>query len=219
MKFFNLDTPIMQKITKYASIVIMNAWWFLCCVPIFTIGASTAAMYTVLFEIRENGTATTGEFFRAFRDNFKKATLLWLILLGTLLLLAGSYWAAVCVEADMIRMGLAAIACSLFFLWLLAGNLVFPLTAYFENTVKNTLKNAVLIALRYIRKSIPCCALAILPVIIYCLSPDLFIRMLFIWLFVLAGLIAYVKTGALKPLFQEISPREEESGDTETQEG
>ena len=218
MKFFDLDTPFMQKVTKYTSLVIMNTWWFLCCLPIVTIGASTAAMYAVTFEIRENGSATTGEFFRAFRDNFKKGTLLWLALLGSAVLLALCYLAVILVANAMVRAVLAALVSGLFLLWLLAAILVFPLTAYFENTVINTLHNAVLIALRYMRRVLPCGALTILPPIFYILAPDFFVRILILWVFIFAGLIVYLKSKPILSVFREISGEDEEETDEEARE-
>ena len=208
MKFFSLDTPIMQKLNKYACLIIMNILWVLCSLPVFTIGASTAAMYSVLFKLRENDSASPAEFFQAFKDSFKHATLIWLTVLGSLLLLGSAYWGTLYVELDVLRLILVLIVAALALIWFLAGLLVFPLTAYFENSVKNTLKNAVLVALRYIRKMIPCAALTILPVLIADLDLELFLRLLFLWLCVLSGLIAYIKSGLILKIFEDLSPKE-----------
>ena len=43
----NPDNPVMQFITKIVTTVYLNILWFLCCLPIFTAGAATTALYYV----------------------------------------------------------------------------------------------------------------------------------------------------------------------------
>ena len=54
----------------------------LCCLPVVTVGASLAAMHKVTQAMaldEDNGIVKT--FFRGFRENFKQATALWLMML------------------------------------------------------------------------------------------------------------------------------------------
>ena len=44
---FNLDGPLMQLINKVVYSVYLNILWFICCIPIVTIGASTTALFYV----------------------------------------------------------------------------------------------------------------------------------------------------------------------------
>ena len=78
---FNIESPFMQLLTRVGDLIIVNVLYLLCCVPIVTIGAATAALHKVGQAIvydTDNGIAKT--FFRAFRDNFKQATALWLMM-------------------------------------------------------------------------------------------------------------------------------------------
>ena len=82
-KLFHYDSPFIKWVNRMGRIVILNILWVLCCIPILTIGASTTAMYRVAMALaeRKEDVSVTGDFFRAFRSNFKPATLVWLILL------------------------------------------------------------------------------------------------------------------------------------------
>ena len=56
--------------------------WALCSVPVITMGAATAALNRVAQNwMRNRSDCTLQEFFRAFKENFKGATVIWLILL------------------------------------------------------------------------------------------------------------------------------------------
>ncbi|MBE6960413.1 MAG: DUF624 domain-containing protein [Ruminococcaceae bacterium] len=72
--------------------IILNFWTLLCCVPVVTIGASMAAMHDVLIRKKRNEFYTiTGSFFRAFKNNFRHATVTWLIFVGVFLFLWWDY--------------------------------------------------------------------------------------------------------------------------------
>ncbi len=51
---FNLDGPLMQLINKVVYSVYLNILWFICCIPIVTIGASTTALFYVTLKIAKN---------------------------------------------------------------------------------------------------------------------------------------------------------------------
>ena len=51
MKFFNYDSPFWSFMSRIADLVIVNILWLVFCIPVFTIGASTAAMYRVTLNL------------------------------------------------------------------------------------------------------------------------------------------------------------------------
>ena len=79
---FDLDNPVMRFLSRVADIMILNLLFILCSIPVFTTGASLSALYYCLFKMKEG---TEGylvrKFFHSFRENFKQATLMWLIML------------------------------------------------------------------------------------------------------------------------------------------
>lgn len=67
----------------FADLCIVSAYWLICCIPIATIGASSAALYhTVVRVIRDEKDTLTRTFFSAFRDNLKQGLFLSLIFAG-----------------------------------------------------------------------------------------------------------------------------------------
>ena len=83
MRLFSYDSKFSQIMLKLCYGCYLNLLWMVCSLPVFTAGAATAALYDVTLRIvREEDPPLTTRFFRAFRENFRQATVLWLILLG-----------------------------------------------------------------------------------------------------------------------------------------
>ena len=77
MSFFSLDSKFMQALSRIADLILLNLVFLVTCIPIFTIGAASAALYSVAFRLgteREEGVFRC--YFRAFRNNFKQGTIL-----------------------------------------------------------------------------------------------------------------------------------------------
>ena len=73
----NPDNPVMQFITKIVTTVYLNILWFLCCLPIFTAGAATTALYYVTLKMVKNEEGNiTKAFFHSFKENFKQGTIM-----------------------------------------------------------------------------------------------------------------------------------------------
>ena len=90
MKFFSYESKFGQILLKLCYSCYLNLLWFVCCLPIVTIGASTAALYYCTLKIADDEhTHMAPMFFRAFKENFRQATVLWLILLAVGILLGG----------------------------------------------------------------------------------------------------------------------------------
>ena len=157
MKFFSYDSPVSQILLKLSWSCYLNLLWLLCSLPVFTIGASTTALYAVTLKIAaEKEGNLTVQFFRAFRDNFRQATVLWLILLC-----AGGALAAdgyILYHLFQSTQGAAAVLWTLISALVIAASVaygiiliyVFPLTASVYNTNGAMLKNALFIGLRYL---------------------------------------------------------------------
>ena len=92
MKFLNLDSPLMQGLGKMADLMWLNVLTLICCLPIVTIGASLTAMNYMALKIARNEECyITRGFFKSFKENFRQATVIWLIFLVVILILAGDF--------------------------------------------------------------------------------------------------------------------------------
>lgn len=81
-EFFSPDNVFFRKIRKVCEIVELSVLWVICSLPIITIGASTAGLYyAIVKSIRRDRSYPVKEFFKGFKSNFVKSTILWLVLI------------------------------------------------------------------------------------------------------------------------------------------
>lgn len=167
MGIFSYDGKVFHLLRRMTDFLCLGFLTLICCIPIVTIGASVAAMYAMAFKLVRHEECYVGrQFFRAFRENFKKATILWLILAVVGLLFYVDFRILDVVELqneDILRKGLFVIlvVCAVI------GSYFLPLQSYFENTVKNTVKNACIMGIAN-----PVYSLII---IILCFAPSLLV--------------------------------------------
>ena len=157
MKFFSYDSKFGQLFLRLAYGCCLNVLWFICCLPIVTIGASTTALYYTSFKIAKNeGSYITTMFFRSFKQNFKQATVIWMIMLVTGILLGvDGYLIA---HLRTAATGNMAVMWTLLLAMIIAGSIlyaivlmyVFPLLSLVSNTTAAMFKNAFLIGTHYL---------------------------------------------------------------------
>lgn len=80
--FFNLDAPIWVFMGEVADVIILALLWWVCCLGIITMGASTTALYYVLGKkARKETTYVAKDFFKSFSQNFRQSIPLSIILI------------------------------------------------------------------------------------------------------------------------------------------
>ena len=78
-----INNSVIDGINRIVDSVILCFLFLLCSIPIFTIGASTTALYYTMLKVVQNDRSyISKEFFSCFKKNFKQSTLVWLMLLG-----------------------------------------------------------------------------------------------------------------------------------------
>ena len=79
---FSVENPVMQYIIKAFDCMCLSVLWMLFSLPVITAGASATAWYaTVYHYIRKDEGHLWRTFWGAFRENLKRSTLLWLVVL------------------------------------------------------------------------------------------------------------------------------------------
>lgn len=144
-KFFNIDSPLMRFLTKLADLMILNILFLITCLPVVTIGAAWTSLYYVAMKmVRDEEGGIVRSYFHAFRLNFRQATLLWLGVLGIAVILVLDLLILARIDSPIaaaMNMGIGIIAILIF----LVLQYLFPLLARFEAGTVQTLKNAVLL--------------------------------------------------------------------------
>lgn len=205
-----MDSKFMQAMSRLCDLILLNIVFLVTCVPIFTIGAASTALYNVCFRIgteREEGIFRC--YFRAFRSNFKQGTLLFLVLLIPFLLLIFSlnFYSAL----DGIPHLLTYLCTALLVVMVLIYSYVFPLLSQFSNTVKGTLKNALLLSIGYLPRSIAMAVLNVLPLAILYFQTLFFFQMGVVWFLLYFSAAAYLNVMILRKIFAPYQNTEEES--------
>ncbi len=214
---FKEDSHFMLMIRRFFSLVSLNIVWFICCIPLVTIGASTVALYTAIIAMRKDNlkegeeTVVLPLFFKTFKKEFKQSTVLTLILFACILMCIADIW---CAFGFTIAMpDIVKYLCFLpAVLYALISVYVFPLQAKFSNTVAMTLKNAVLIALSNMHVSISVAVVNLVPLLFFMMYPALFVETSIIWIVGGTSAIAWLSWLMLDRVFEKyIEPEQEEN--------
>jgi uncharacterized membrane protein YesL len=76
----SIDSLVYDMLQKFYYLLVLNFLWLIFSLPLFTIGASTTALYYVIAKIyRDEHTYIFKDFWKSFKLNFKKSTIIWCI--------------------------------------------------------------------------------------------------------------------------------------------
>ena len=159
---FSADSPLMRGLTRLADIMILNLIFIVTSIPLVTLGASlTALNFTAMRIATGECNSVVEDYFRSFRQNFRQATIIGLLLA----LFAGALaaWYAVIPTlgfGNIAEFVLLAIWYVIAFNFAVAVLFLFPYLANFEGSTRDVLRNARLLSWRH-----PFTALAALAVI------------------------------------------------------
>ncbi len=210
-RFFDMDSGLMRFLTRLADLMILNLLFLLTCIPIFTIGASCTAMYYVTLKmVRDEDAYIARSYFRSFRQNFKQATLMWLIVLAFLVVVVLDFLilhASKGTMASVMRVGV--IAASVF-----AGMVLtylFPVLARFYNNIRRTFLNAFLMSIRHLPQTIIMMAIPVAAVLLTLINNFTFQYGILMWILLGFSVIALAKSWFLVRIFDHYMPKEEDA--------
>lgn len=203
-KFFSDSNPVIRGLTKLADLMWLNALFIITSLPVFTIGAAASALYYESMRVVQGEESyLTRDFLKAFKSNFKKATAVWIA--SAFLLTLFGYTFYVLGTSDLsyahVAMGILGIPIILIAFMLLY---VFPIMSKFENTLMNTVINALLISLAQFPKTILMLAFSAVPILLVLSSWNWFP------LLILGGfsIVAYVNGSFMNKIFEKIQEKD-----------
>ncbi len=194
------DSKFMVFCGKLVELTRVNLLWLLCCLPVFTIGASTTAMLTCLYAYREGEPCGSKVFFAAFRKHFGKATILWLLIAFFGAMLAMDY-AIVAYLQFPGQMAVIVLICFCAFALILVAGMIFPLLSQFPGRITEMVINAVLLCLANLPKMLLVTAMNLLPLLLFLLLPQVFILAGFLWLICGFSLMALYDIFVIEKIF------------------
>lgn len=182
------------------SLIVLNVLWLVCSLPVVTLGASCAALYQVLGKVIDGEDGHVARrFFRAWGENWKKATPVWLILLAV----RSVRVRPVCGPAERLVLWelLAVFALQLA---AMVMTFVFPLMARYENTWRNHMKNALLLAVGNLPRMLLIWAIWAVPVGVCVFLPEVGFYLSIVWVLVGYSSLSYVTALLLRPIFRKL---------------
>lgn len=204
-KIFDLDSPVMQFLSKMADLVWLNLLTIICCIPIITAGAAlTALHYSVLKMVKNEDGYLTRSYFKSFKQNFRQATVIWLILLVFAGIAATDIY-IIRQAQDQIPKAAGILMGTVGLFVIMISVYVFPVLARFENTIWNTIKNAALFSMITLPQTM-------IMVLLYCLPVLLVFFVRLFPLVVLFGFSvpAYLSAMMYARTFKRFEPEETE---------
>ena len=141
----------------------------------------------------------TRSFFKSFKTNFRQATLIWLLILLIAAVLGGDYYiitkSGIQFSSVLVVLIMAAavlVICTTLY--------VFPVLAKFDNTIMGTIRNAFIMSILQLPKTVVMFVMAFFPLIIYLVSLRL-IPIIFLFGF---SLPAYASAMLYNKFFQKL---------------
>ena len=181
-RLFSTDSPIMTALSSFADLMLVNLLMLLTSLPVATAGAAIAAGFCLTRSIGEGTLAhPVRSFFRAFRENFRQATLLWIPCLGLLAGLVWDIWLLQPLLSAQAYRGALVLLAGL--LVLVVGMWIYLLLLItgFENSLAAHVKNAMLLFFRELPLSVLLAAMNGLPFLLALVSPRIFLQTAVVW--------------------------------------
>lgn len=200
MKIFDLDSPLMNVLNKMADLMWLNILTMICCIPIITAGAAFTSMHYVALKIvRNEESYITRSFFKSFKTNFRQATIIWLLILLVAAVLGGDYY-IITKSGIQFSSVLVVLIMAAAVLVICAALYVFPVLAKFDNTVMGTIRNAFIMSILQLPKTVVIFVMSFFPLIVYLVSLRL-IPIIFLFGF---SLPAYASAMLYNKFFQKL---------------
>lgn len=206
--FLSPDSKFMQVVSRITDLVVLNLLFLLTCLPVFTVGAATASLYSVCFRVfRSREGSIVKSYFRAFRDNFKQGTGLWLLEL--LILVPGVIYFDTLWRMDSPVRYLFVVVFTVLLLTVFLRCWAFPWISQFRNDFPTVLRNALILSVSHLPRSVFLALLYLLPLGMLLLLPELFVQVSFLWFALYFSAAAYMGTAILWNVFKSFYPEED----------
>lgn len=207
---FRWDSPLMRVMMLITNLLCLNVLWLVCCLPVITAGAATTALYYVIFQyITKQDDGVVKPFFKAFKENFKNVTPVWV-----LHLMIG---AALGAEAFYLTQG-AQLWLRLAFGVLLVvyagiSAYLYPILARYNTTRKQAVFNSFALSTRHLLTTACLVILNSVPLVMILFLPEIFWKTVFLWTLGGFSLIAYLCGRMLMPVLRKYEPQSDADGE------
>lgn len=197
------DGKFVKVLNRIADLVGLNLLAILFCIPIITIGASITAVYGCIFRIQEKREGyLTKDFWKLFKECFRSSTIIYLVGVAVVAMLYLDYQ----IFATDSRLDILQVL-------VVAGGILvaeiftyaFPMESYFENSLKATVKNALLLGISNIPYTLLMLGINVFPFFLVARIPVTF----GIWFLIGISGGAWINSFFLKKIFSKVRIRKD----------
>lgn len=200
MKFLQYNSPFMTLFRKIVDYFLLGVLWVVASAPIITAGAATTAtLMTAELSVRDDEGKILKPFWKHFRAEFKKSTILWLIELPILAMLV--FYAIFLYQIKVhYLVGLVSyVLIVLIFMW---TQMWLAYESKFEDKIKTVMINSLRITLGNLGTSVLITLLDAITILLSCVFLIFFQPILL----VIPGIYIVCYTAILRKLFKRLLP-------------
>ena len=198
MKFFSIDSKFYQAMMSVGEMMILNCCWILASLPLVTIGAANAAMYTVMRQrVRDEGSGTIVPFFKAWWRNLKQGCLFWLVQVFMTASLGMTLFMTLPLFVKIIAGVFLTLATLVF-------SLIYPQLARYRNRWFPYVRNAVILLVLRLKGVLLNFLVVLSPLLLFLLMPVEFIQLGFIWIVIGVSVLFYLSAKVMLKVLQPL---------------
>lgn len=205
MKLFSIDGPLYNFFSRLLDMIKLNVLWFLFSLPVVTIGASTAAAFSVTLRmVDEREGYIAKQFWTAFKANLKQGIPAGLLNLFFVYALYLDFQLFHAVEGNPIYfliLGIVgSVMCFGYFIY------AYALMARYDNTLLKTLKNSMDISVKYFGRTVMIAVVVAVEIIVFIFNTTT----MFLGLLIGPAVIFLTISGPAMYIFRDIERKSKE---------
>jgi uncharacterized membrane protein YesL len=206
-QLFQLNSPLIKFLSRAVDIVILNFLFLLFCIPILTIGTSITALYSVTIKMARNEESYLFKsFILSFKKNFTQSTIVWFIMLAAGFFLLADFYLLGNLNG-VLRIFFTSVFILFGFVYLCILLFIFPYMAIYENTIKQSLLNSLLIGISNFPSLLLLIVLTFVPVTFLFSSVIGLLSVLYIGTFGGFALLAFINSYMFRKVFSKYEYR------------
>lgn len=220
MNLFSYESKPMQILMFLGDLIILNVLYIICSIPIFTIGAAQAGLYTALRVLTdpEDDSSPAAALFRGFKNGFGAVTVAWglleLLIVVTAFFGFWGYYNGLPIWIAIVAVSVVALLQSMIPLF----------HSQFSCTAMQLIRNAFLMSMLHPLRTLGVAVLICLPVVLALWSPYFFMSSGVLWVAIYySGACLFAATFMKKPFaslikrFNQAAENQENTGNEESE--
>ena len=199
-----LKTGLIKFLTIVGDLMALNALWFVCSLPIITVGPSTNALFSVTLKLAEESSfPVLKTFFKAFKENFKQSLVVGAFSILAILLLYADIGYVFAVEGPLQKVYIV-VSILLYAVLLTTISYLNALIARYNNSLKGHIINTFKLAfVNPVQTIIIWLTLSIPVLIVLFVQPIVIIYLGWLFIFFLVSLPVYICSTVLMNIFKK----------------